>query len=309
MRLLTPSSVGDPGNFTVSVRCKDFDLNTNTFLNRSTYFAKALSAHKITHPPHGVFEVIEAPDIDVATFEYYLRCVAKNDANIDWDDSTALASASENGAKDADKDKFDSAMMQYCKGYYLATKLGDRAAANLIIDGLIDFSFDTHHIFCDKQVNWIIETLSDHSGLYRLAVDLWAFAAKYENFKERAEFGYLPHRFGKDVWLAKMKVEAVGKSKLVEDTFSYGFIKDSKKRYHGLNKLDLTEYDWDVEPWAALGMDESASSGDEMYMDEDGDEGIVSDDHADEGDGGGTTSENRDGEDSEGSDSQGSEEM
>lgn len=132
-------------------------------------------------------------------------------------------------------------MMQYCKGYLLATKLGDRAAANLVVDSLIEFSSDRHHIFCDKQVNWIIETLPDHSGLYKLTVDMWAFAAKYDSFKDRLDFGYLPHRFMKDIWLAKLKAEAEGKGKPVEEAFSYGFIKDSKKRYHGFSKLDLTD--------------------------------------------------------------------
>lgn len=125
-------------------------------------------------------EVIQVPDTDPATFEYYLRCVKENETALDDMSDVTLVPRSKTPSKSTDERHTDAVIMQHCKGYFLATKLGDLAAANQMIDALIEHLFETDTLLRDKHVNWIIETLSGQSGLYKLAVDLWAFGAKFE---------------------------------------------------------------------------------------------------------------------------------
>lgn len=79
---LTSLSFNGPASFRVRALGQRFELDTATFANRSTYFAKTLSAFTITHPPHEPMEAIEPPDTDLATFRDYLHCLSENDAQV-----------------------------------------------------------------------------------------------------------------------------------------------------------------------------------------------------------------------------------
>lgn len=122
----------------------------------------------------------------------------------------------------------------------------------------------------DRHVNWMIETLSDKCGLYNLAVDMYAFGAKYDSYKERTDLGKLPFRFVKDVLIRKIEAEAETANTKVSEAFSCAFIAEKTEQYHGFHRLDLVE--------ATLHEDLSdLSSTDYRTVDSGDEEGLVPD--------------------------------
>lgn len=112
----------------------------------STCFAQALSAPTFTQQAVDTPPAIEVPDIDRTTFYYYFRCVLQEDATVKMAGGAAVLQHDSSVKEGFNLGTADTStiMMQYCKGYYFATKVGDRAAADLIIDTLVYHCFEVN---------------------------------------------------------------------------------------------------------------------------------------------------------------------
>ena len=215
-----------------------FDLNVGTYTKRSTFFAKELADASPARPPRG-FNGIDVPDADRETFEYYKRCVEEGDAIIAYD-----TPAAENTTDEEAEAAADIIMMKYCKGYYLATRLGDCEAGILIIDALIDYTIETNCVLGNQHVIFMLERLSAGSGLYKLAVDMWAFAADFTKVEHSSAFRFVYASFAWDVFLTVRRAEAEGAGKMVEEAFDWGFIREKREKYHCFDESDFDEGDF-----------------------------------------------------------------
>lgn len=186
-------------------------------LQRSTYFADRIAefdrlatADKKSRVPS-----VHPPDCDVQTFTYYKQCVDSGTTGVSYTAAT-----------------IDEAIDAYIKGHHLATELGDCRTANLIIDSLIAYTVLQRRIFLDRHVQRIYEFDRRPSNpLLRLAVDLYAYAARYEEFQCRVDFGRLPAEFLMDVLVEKTRVQSARGGERVEEAFEYGFIAGEAGRY------------------------------------------------------------------------------
>ena len=158
----------------------DFPVATAWVQYRSTFFAKAI----VEHLGSGhAFLRVDLMDVTPEVFRYYyLDCVCANNAKLETDQDL----------KSVDKDGYSETisgriMRKYCQGYMLAEKLGDCAAANMIMDALINCSVVSKTLLSADLIAWIydsrnevFEGSSSVSNLRKLAVDMWAFAAKWD---------------------------------------------------------------------------------------------------------------------------------
>lgn len=131
-----------------------------------------------------------------------------------------------------DRESTEAELYRYCKVYLLAAQLGDCAAANDIIDATIKYSAATQSLFVTEHITFIQDQHNNACGMYRLAVDLWAYAAKESSGFSADELLWLPRLFVARVLEEKMHAEKQGAGKLVEDVFSYEFITAEKDKYH-----------------------------------------------------------------------------
>ena len=82
-------------------------------------------------------------------------------------------------------------MRKYCQGYMLAELLGDCAAANMIMNALINCSVVSKTLLSADLINWmydnrthLAEEMPELSNLRTLAVDMWTFAAKWDGMSQ-----------------------------------------------------------------------------------------------------------------------------
>lgn len=163
-----------------------FMMPTGEMMRRSTWFARDLSTYQPGQNRQD--SGLAAPDCDVATFEYYKRCVEQNNADLhddDFEKNRAGTQGSEDGSARAHKTKDERShdhTTALCKGYILSAKLGDCKTANLIMDAIIDHLVNTNTLLSNDHVALLDRSRQaphrflSASRLWYLALDLRAFA-------------------------------------------------------------------------------------------------------------------------------------
>lgn len=106
---------------------KRFTIHKHIISARSTFFESAFSG-RWTEASNS--KTIELPEHDVNIFDIYLRCVYNNNVKI----RAEIDILGDNDNKHAALEK------QLIRAWILADKLGDVAAANLLIDEMISHS-------------------------------------------------------------------------------------------------------------------------------------------------------------------------
>ena len=154
---------------------------------RSTYFAQAIADHQGTGLATLRVDLSELMEVTPEVFRYYyLDCVCGNNAKIETDHD--LQSVDEHGHNEVISGKI---MRKYCQGYMLAELLGDCAAANMIMNALINCSVVSKTLLSADLINWmydnrthLAEEMPELSNLRTLAVDMWTFAAKWDGMSQ-----------------------------------------------------------------------------------------------------------------------------
>jgi hypothetical protein len=194
--------------FDVLVGSKTFSLHTSVFTERSEFFRAARKPGWLAEHPQ---KPVDLKDEDAEVFNEYMNCVYfGRDALKHYVDDVKSSPDIVQGTS------ADAGFKALIDVYLLADKLQDLGTANLVIDGIIQFSDDVGHTPDGSVLHYAYDHTPDQSPLRVLMRDYWMYEmnAAYKNALDD-----LPEELMRDILREFLRVKNKDKNETVRKAF------------------------------------------------------------------------------------------